>query len=139
MNCQCCPQIETSHLICCANQLTGFYMKATMALNGLKYKKEWSILFIFLLKITSRVCFLGSGLNLTFHWKSQSLIFIKSLFRSFAAESLYFERRRTEGCYPFVSSEVSSSNPGLHLYFRRAVMKSYPFATLCWVNKNKNT
>ena len=27
--------IETSQLICCANQLTGFYMRATLALNGL--------------------------------------------------------------------------------------------------------
>ena len=28
--------IETSQLICTANQLTFFYMKATLALNGLK-------------------------------------------------------------------------------------------------------
>ena len=33
--CQCCPHIETSQLICCANQLTGFYMRATLAFNGL--------------------------------------------------------------------------------------------------------
>ena len=33
---QCCPHIETSQLICCANQLTGFYMSATLTLNGLK-------------------------------------------------------------------------------------------------------
>ena len=32
---QCCPHIETSQLICDANQLTGFYMRATLALNGL--------------------------------------------------------------------------------------------------------
>ena len=36
IRCKCCPRIETSQLICCANQLTGFYMKKTMALNGLK-------------------------------------------------------------------------------------------------------
>ena len=30
--------IETSQLICWANQLTGFYMRATLALNGLKEK-----------------------------------------------------------------------------------------------------
>ena len=35
IKCQCCPHIETSQLICCANQLTGFYMRATLALNGL--------------------------------------------------------------------------------------------------------
>ena len=27
--------METSQLICCANQLTGFYMRATLALNEL--------------------------------------------------------------------------------------------------------
>ena len=32
---QCCPHIETSQFICCANQLTDFYMRATLALNGL--------------------------------------------------------------------------------------------------------
>ena len=33
--CHCCPHIETSQLICCANQLTGFYMRATLVLNRL--------------------------------------------------------------------------------------------------------
>ena len=33
---QCCPHIETSQLICCANELTGFYMMVTLALIGLK-------------------------------------------------------------------------------------------------------
>ena len=32
---QCCPYIGTSQLIYCANQLTGFYMRATLAFNGL--------------------------------------------------------------------------------------------------------
>ena len=93
-----------------------------MGLNGFKYKKEWSILFIFLLKITSRACFLGSGLYLTFHWKSQSLIFIKSLFRSFAAESLYFERRRTERC-------IRSYHPRCHPLIQGL---NYIFEGLSW-------
>ena len=29
------PHIETSQLTCTANQLTGFYMRATLAINGL--------------------------------------------------------------------------------------------------------
>ena len=29
-------EIETSQLICTENHLTGFYMKATLAFNGLK-------------------------------------------------------------------------------------------------------
>ena len=36
IKCQCCPHIETSQLICTANQLNGFYMWATLAFNGLK-------------------------------------------------------------------------------------------------------
>ena len=33
--CQCYPHVETSQLICTANQLTGFYMRATLTINGL--------------------------------------------------------------------------------------------------------
>ena len=36
IKCQCCPHIETSQLICTVNQLTGFYMRETLALDGLK-------------------------------------------------------------------------------------------------------
>ena len=35
INCQCCPHIETSQLICSANQLAGFCMRTTLAINGL--------------------------------------------------------------------------------------------------------
>ena len=35
---QCCPHIETSQLIFTANQLTGFYMRAALALNELNKK-----------------------------------------------------------------------------------------------------
>ena len=38
IKCQCCPHIETSQLIYTANQLTGFYMRATLALNWLIFK-----------------------------------------------------------------------------------------------------
>ena len=33
--CQCCPHVETSQFICKANQWTGFYMRTTLAFNGL--------------------------------------------------------------------------------------------------------
>ena len=36
MNCQGCPLIKTSQLICTVNQWTGFYMTATLAVNGFK-------------------------------------------------------------------------------------------------------
>ena len=36
IKCQCSPDIETSQLICTANQLTGFYMGATLAFDVLK-------------------------------------------------------------------------------------------------------
>ena len=35
IKCHCFPHIETSQLICTGNQLIGFYMRATMAFNGL--------------------------------------------------------------------------------------------------------
>ena len=35
IKCHCSPPIKTSPLICCANQLTDFYMRATQGLNGL--------------------------------------------------------------------------------------------------------
>ena len=35
IKCQCHPHLETSQLICCANQLTCFYTRETLAFNGL--------------------------------------------------------------------------------------------------------
>ena len=35
IKCHCCADIETSQLICYANQLTRFYMRATLAFNVL--------------------------------------------------------------------------------------------------------
>ena len=40
INCQYCFYIETSQLICTANQLTGFYMRATLAVIGLSQTKN---------------------------------------------------------------------------------------------------
>ena len=34
IKCQCCAHIETSQLICCANQFTGFYTRANWHLMG---------------------------------------------------------------------------------------------------------
>ena len=51
---QCCPHIEKSQLICTAIQLTGFYMRAKLALNLLNGTTEAAFLFILnLLNITS--------------------------------------------------------------------------------------
>ena len=43
---QCCPPIETSQWICTANQLTGSYMKVTLALNGLNLKSFFPVYHI---------------------------------------------------------------------------------------------
>ena len=44
IKCKCCPHIETSQLVCCENQLTGFYMRAALAFNGLrKVSKNFQI------------------------------------------------------------------------------------------------
>ena len=41
--CQRCIHIETSHLICTAYQLTGFYMRVTLALNGLNKSNKYTM------------------------------------------------------------------------------------------------
>ena len=41
IQCQCYPQMQTSHLICCANQLIGFCTRTTLAFNGLSVL--WSL------------------------------------------------------------------------------------------------
>ena len=58
----------------------------------------------FLLKFNSWACFLGSGLNLIFHWKAQSLIFLKLLFRSYDAEFMFWttENREVSSANTFV-------------------------------------
>ena len=43
MKCQCWPHIETSLLICYGNQLTGFYMRATLPPNGLRYHATFKV------------------------------------------------------------------------------------------------
>ena len=43
IKCQCCPHIETNQLICTANQMIGFYMRATLTLNGLLYVNGYNI------------------------------------------------------------------------------------------------
>ena len=48
----------------------------------LKSNGGWLILLIFLQRITSWACLLGSGLKFIFHRKAQSLILLKSLFKS---------------------------------------------------------
>ena len=40
---ECYPHIETSQLICTANQLTRFYTRATFAFNELKPKKLYMV------------------------------------------------------------------------------------------------
>ena len=43
---QSCHHIETSQLICSKNQLTGFYMSATLAPNGLNYRSSHPEVFL---------------------------------------------------------------------------------------------
>ena len=70
MKCQCWPHIETRQLTCCVNQLTGFYMRATLALNGFILEAKfgddplttatdsksqgWESKFSFLINLTTR-------------------------------------------------------------------------------------
>ena len=64
--------------------------------SWLKYDGGWSVLLIFLLKITSWACLLMLRMNLILHWKVQLLIFFKSLFKSFAVEVILWITEKRE-------------------------------------------
>ena len=76
---------------------------------SLKYNRGWSFSLIFLLKITSWACFLGSGLNLIFHWKS--------LFRSLTVEFRFWT---TENRKEILDSK--SSHQVSHWYRSKRMM-----------------
>ena len=103
--CQCCPHIETSQLICTANQLTGFYMRATLALNGLNihWYNAWFSWFYF------TTCFKNDPATLNFNdlykiwWK---LFFIK-----FA----WVLKRRRKYALENMQHHIESINFGLFL------------------------
>ena len=97
IKCQCCPHIETSQLIYCANQLTGFYMRATLALNGLKanlpmqmqlhnlhiLKKESLFWYLYFdnyadLTLVKLECIYGLDANAIYYCKSQNRCYKKT-------------------------------------------------------------
>ena len=46
IKCQCCPHIESSQLICYANQLIGFYIRAALAFNTESNYYAWITLIL---------------------------------------------------------------------------------------------
>ena len=104
-NKKCCHHIETSQLICCANQLIGLYMRATLALNGLNlywrqrslatFQKKKRILTIFKLKITqrysnyikSRFCFIFHAVKNCKQW----IIFCGRMINSIHTRHTHFQ------------------------------------------------
>ena len=60
MCCQCGPHIETSQLIRCANQLTGFYMRVTLTFTGLSIQNVFDYTIGSLMNIlqhkTPKIC-----------------------------------------------------------------------------------
>ena len=64
---QYCPHIETNQLICCVNQLTGFYMRATLAFNTFRKTLVMTLSLLYLFS------FLPVLLFLIFHLKIPTL------------------------------------------------------------------
>ena len=56
----------------------------------------WLMLLIFLLRMTSWAYLLGSGLKFIFHWKAQSLILPKSLFKLVLIELIFWTTEKRE-------------------------------------------
>ena len=61
LNASVCCHIETSQLICCANQLTGFYMRATLTFNGLTSSAKVFLLLEHYITIGSSVKSISGG------------------------------------------------------------------------------
>ena len=84
-----------------------FWESALLTGMLLKNVLRWIFLLVFLLKMTSWSCLVGSGLKLIFHWKAHLLFSFRSLLWFLAVLSgfLTVENRDVE----------SSNNLGLHL------------------------
>ena len=54
------PHVGTSQLICCVNQLTGFYMRATLAFNGLNALASYKPPHLCISKAVKPICYLKS-------------------------------------------------------------------------------
>ena len=65
------------------------YFWESALLTGMLLKNilGWIFLVVFLLKMTSWACFVGSGLKLIFHWKAHLFISFRSLLRLLAVLS----------------------------------------------------
>ena len=87
----------------------------------LKYNGGWSILLICLLKITSGACYLRSGLGFTFRWKPQSLLFVKSLFKSHAAEFMSSTTEK-ERCHLRIVLNLQLNHQTSHWYRSEKIM-----------------
>ena len=61
-----------------------FWESALLTGMVLKNNLGWIFLVVFLLKMTSWVCFVGSGLKIIFHWKAHLFISVRSLCRLLA-------------------------------------------------------
>ena len=66
-----------------------FWLVERSTTVSLKKSDAWQSFTLFLEKLTSWACFLGSGLNEIFHWWAQLKIFSKSLFH-WSVERLTF-------------------------------------------------
>ena len=67
-----------------------FLMEDDLTKFWLKSSCGWLTSLIFLLKITSWACLLGSGLKFIFNWRAQSLILLKSLLKSVVVELIFW-------------------------------------------------
>ena len=98
MKCQCCPDIETSQLICCANQLTGFYMRAKLAFNGLinylfmPKLRPFDESNSFLREATLKKEFIFSFFNELRNRKADKVVFTHQRQSINASQYLYFSR-----------------------------------------------
>ena len=109
------------NLISCLIPLCNVLSWSCLTEFWVKYNGGWSILLICLLKITSGACYLGSGLSFTFRWKPQSLLFVKSLFKSHAAEFMSSTTEK-ESCHLRIVLNLQLNHQTSHWYRSEKIM-----------------
>ena len=88
-----------------------FWFEVWETMLLLKRKEGWEIFFVFLLKVISWACLLGSGLKLIFHWRDHLLIQYRSLFNSFSevSTSWFTENKDASSAKNFALDDRSSA------------------------------
>ena len=91
---------------------------------------------VFLLKISSWACLLGSGLKFIFHWKAHHLFDLNHCLTRLLFSS-YFEQQRKEKCHPQIILDLVSFSLVLVPIYWTWTKSTPPKNRFFWLNPYK--